>query len=212
MCVCLCTLALARASPQSYPRIFPAHLESHSCSEGSRGSALAPSRGPHPPSIRVSSFICSQVGTRGGAGERGVPGLGARRGLWEKRSPNVAVCPQARSGHTRSPRWTLRTPIPQTRTQILGSILDYYARSHTNPHSHVHTHTRAHTPRVPATPRQLPFPRAWQCPQLPFRLKLFPWRRQGSRREGGPAWASRVGAPRTGGSWLPSLSPAPLTW
>lgn len=79
-------------------------------------------------------------------------------------------------------------------------------RAHTRTHKHAHTHAHTHT----ASPRHATAtssPPAWPCPQLPFRLKLFPRRRQGSRGDCGPARLPGSGRPAPGGSWLPSLPP-----
>lgn len=212
--VCLCALALARASPPSHPRLCLAHLESHSCFGGSRGSALAPSRGPPPHTQHQGLGLHLQSGgdTRRGRGARCTRAAWTDIGSYgETRSPNVAICPEAQSGHTCSPRWTPRMPNRQTRTHRYSAASSAATRARTPARTHTLTRSHARTPRVPATPRNF-LPPAPQCPQLPFRLKLFPRWRQGSAERLDPPGLPGLGRPAPGASWLPSLPSAPLTW
>lgn len=172
---------------------------------------LSPCSVPGTPSPHTASGSWASSPVRWGhaAGQGGEVHQGCvdrHRELRETRSPNVAICPEAQSGHTWQPSLDPEDAKPSdTHTQILGSVLGCYACTHTNPHSHTHTLTRAHTPRVPATPRNF-LPPAPQCPQLPFRLKLFPRWRQGSAERLDRPGLPGLGRPAPG---APGFLPSP---
>lgn len=175
---------------------------------------LSPCSVPGTPSPHTASGSWASSPVRWGhaAGQGGEVHQGCvdrHRELRETRSPNVAICPEAQSGHTWQPSLDPEDAKPSdAHTQILGSVLGCYACTHTNPHSHTHTLTRAHTPRVPATPRNC-LPPAPQCPQLPFRLKLFPRWRQGSAERLDRPGLPGLGRPAPGAPGFPPSPPRP---
>lgn len=130
---------------------------------------LSPCSVPGTPSPHTASGSWASSPVRWGhaAGQGGEVHQGCvdrHRALRETRSPNVAICPEAQSGHTWQPSLDPEDAKPSdAHTQILGSVLGCYACTHTNPHSHTHTltrshaHTRAH-PTGPCYPTQLPSP------------------------------------------------------
>lgn len=175
---------------------------------------LSPCSVPGTPSPHTASGSWASSPVRWGhaAGQGGEVHQGCvdrHRELRETRSPNVAICPEAQSGHTAAlagPRGCQTVRRAHTDTRQRPRLLRVHAHQPTLTHSHAHT--RAHTPRVPATPRNF-LPPAPQCPQLPFRLKLFRRWRQGSAERLDRPGLPGLGRPAPGAPGFPPSPPRP---
>lgn len=140
---------------------------------------LSPCSVPGTPSPHTASGSWASSPVRWGhaAGQGGEVHQGCvdrHRELRETRSPNVAICPEAQSGHTWQPSLDPEDAKPSdAHTQILGSVLGCYACTHTNPHSHTHTLTRARTPHGSLLPHATSFPQPRNVRSCPSGLNFF---------------------------------------